>query len=169
MADDSAELDPEALEYALRLVGRPQMKLKEEQRAAIKVILSGKDVFLWLPTGYGKSVCFELLPFLFDHKLGRIGTRCCSLVLVLSPLIALMVNQVVNLRKIGIKVAIMSGSSQVGPTMQANEMDLKECSLLYSVPEAILGHKWRDCIEMSEVSNRIVAIVVDEAHCVSKW
>ena len=53
----------------------------------------------------------------------------------------------------------MSGSSQVGPTMQANEMDLKECSLLYSVPEAILGHKWRDCIEMSEVSNRIVAIV----------
>ena len=102
---------------------------------------------------------FELLPFLFDHKLGRIGTRCCSLVLVLSPLIALMVNQVVNLRKIGIKVAIMSGSSQVGPTMQANEMDLKECSLLYSIPEAILGHKWRDCIKMSEVSNRIVAIV----------
>ena len=58
MADDSAELNPEALEYVLRLVGRPQMKLKEEQRAAIKVILSGKDVFLWLPTGYGKSVCF---------------------------------------------------------------------------------------------------------------
>ena len=46
MADDSAELDPEALEYAFWLVGRPQMKLKEEQRATIKVILSGEDVFL---------------------------------------------------------------------------------------------------------------------------
>ena len=58
MADDSAELDPEALEYAFWLVGRPQMKLEKEQRAAIKVILSGKDVF------FGYQLAMENLPVL---------------------------------------------------------------------------------------------------------
>ena len=43
------------------------------------------------------------------------------------------------------------------------------CSLLFSVPEAVFGHKWRDSIENPDVSDRIVAIVIDEAHCVSKW
>lgn len=93
-------------------------------------------MYFWLPTGYGKFACFELLPFLFDNKLGKTGTICCSLVLVLSPLIAVMVNQVANLRKRGMMVV----SSPVGPTMQSNIMDLKKCSLLYSVAEAILGH-----------------------------
>ena len=49
-------------------------------------------MFIWLPTGFGKLICFELLPFVYDHKLGSVGTHTCGLVLVLSPLIPLMVN-----------------------------------------------------------------------------
>ena len=52
----------EALSYAL---GSPEMILKGEQKEAIKAIYDGKDVFVWLPTGFGKSVCFQALPFVF--------------------------------------------------------------------------------------------------------
>ena len=45
----------------------------EEQTACIKAIYEGKDVFLWLSAGFGKSMCYEILPFVFDDKLGRQG------------------------------------------------------------------------------------------------
>ena len=44
------------------------LKLKPEQLQAIRHVYDGKDVSLWLPTGFGKSVCYETLPFVFDHK-----------------------------------------------------------------------------------------------------
>ena len=59
------------------------MTLKPEQKACVKSIYEGKDVFLWLPTGFGKSICYEVLPFVFDIELGRVG----SLVFVVSPLV----------------------------------------------------------------------------------
>jgi len=45
--------------------------LKEKQIEAMKALYEGKDVFLWLPTGYGKSICYQALPFLYDYKLKR--------------------------------------------------------------------------------------------------
>ena len=56
------------------------------QRDCIKHLYKGKDVFLWLPTGFGKSLCYEVLPFVFNDKLGRHG----SVVIVISPLVSLM-------------------------------------------------------------------------------
>ena len=54
-------------------------------------IYEGKDAFLWLPTGYGKSVCFQSLPVLFDFKFGRVDSPPCqkSVCLVVSPLMLL--------------------------------------------------------------------------------
>ena len=66
----------------------------------------GKDVFVWLPTGFGKSLCYEVLPFVFDYKLGRQD----SLVIVVSPLISLMADQVMGLRRRSVDSAIMSSS-----------------------------------------------------------
>ena len=51
----------------------------------------------------------------------------------------------------------------------ANEENLRSCSLIYSSPEALLHTKWRKVLENSLVTNRVCAVVVDEAHCVSKW
>ena len=69
---------------------RPQViVLKREQRASIKAVYEGKDAFVWLPTRFGKSVCYEALPFVFDFKL-RTNAPC--LALVISPL-----DQVVSL------------------------------------------------------------------------
>ena len=66
-------------------------------------------VFLWLPTGFGKSVCYEVLPFLFDYKLGNSAASESSIVIVVSPLVSLMVDQVTSLRSHGVSAAIMSG------------------------------------------------------------
>ena len=60
-----------ALQYALERLGRPSLILKPEQTQAIKSVLMGKDTFVWLPTGFGKSICFEALPFAYDYKLGN--------------------------------------------------------------------------------------------------
>ena len=82
---DNGEFD-RALQYALLQLGTPSIAPKPEQRKAIHSIYRGRDVFVWLPTGFGKSLCYEVLPFVMDHKLSRIDAKS-SLVLVVSPLI----------------------------------------------------------------------------------
>ena len=72
---------------ALSTLGSSHLQLKEEQKKAVQAICEGRDVFVWLPTGFGKSLRYQLLPFVFDHRRGS-GK---STVLVVSPLIALMV------------------------------------------------------------------------------
>ena len=92
---DNGEFD-RALQYALLQLGTPSITPKPEQRKAIHSIYRGRDVFVWLPTGFGKSLCYEVLPFVMDHKLSRIDAKS-SLVLVVSPLIALMTDQVCSI------------------------------------------------------------------------
>ncbi len=61
-----------ALAYALSCVGKPGLVLKDKQLEALKCLYVGKYVFLWVPTGYGKSICFQTIPpFLIDAKLVR--------------------------------------------------------------------------------------------------
>ncbi len=81
------------LSYALSCVGMPGLALKSKQ-----LKYTESDVFLWVPTGYGKSICYQTLSFLLDAKLGRTSTPLTerSVVLVISPLVSLMVNQVVH-------------------------------------------------------------------------
>ena len=66
------------------------LSLKDQQVEAIKLLSEGKDVFVWFPTGYGKSVCYQLLPFVFDVKLGRTNAPLVdrSVILVISPLVS---------------------------------------------------------------------------------
>ena len=94
----SAELC-EALAYALSCVGRQDLTLKPKQEEALLHLYDGQDVFAWFPTGYGKSLCYQLLPFMYDFKLKRTSVRRTerSVVLVLSPLVSLKVDQVASL------------------------------------------------------------------------
>ncbi len=157
-----------AISHALQRVC-PGITPKPEQLDAIRAVYNGKDVFVWLPTGFGKSFCYEMLPFVMDHKLGRVSTTCSSVVLVISPLIALMVDQVISLRRRGIRAAVLSTGSGVEKSLIASEEDLAECSLLYSAPESLVISRWKDVLETPVISKRIVAVIVDEAHCVSMW
>ena len=58
-----------AISYALRSIGKASIQLKKEQKEALASVYKGQDTFVWLPTGYGKSICYECLPFLYDFKL----------------------------------------------------------------------------------------------------
>ena len=102
----------EAIAYALSWVGRQDLTLKPKQEEALVHLYDGRDVFAWFPTGYGKSLCYQLLPFMFDFKLKRTNSRRTerSVVLVLSPLVSLMVDQVAGLQKRGVSAAILSGN-----------------------------------------------------------
>ena len=71
-----------ALFFALQRLDSPGMRLKPEQVASISAVYKGKDVFIWLPTGFGKSVCYETtpfltetIPFIMDCKLQRVGSE----------------------------------------------------------------------------------------------
>ena len=70
MVSSSFGLD-RALAYALSCVKQEGLSLKDQQVEAVKLLSEGKDIFMWFPTGYGKSICYQLLPFVFDVKLGR--------------------------------------------------------------------------------------------------
>ena len=64
----------DALSYALSCVGLSSIVLKQEQLTAIRYLYQRKDIFLWLPTGFGKSVCYEVLPFLFNFAGSKSGS-----------------------------------------------------------------------------------------------
>jgi ATP-dependent DNA helicase RecQ len=117
--------------------------------------LAGRDVFALLPTGGGKSLCFQL------PALARPG-----LAVVVSPLIALMKDQVDALRAAGIQAAFLN-SSLDGREMQARGQALNsgEYRILYVAPERVMMPGFLEALLRWNVS----LIAVDEAHCVSEW
>jgi len=106
MACVSTDLDC-ALSYALQRLDTPNLIVKPEQRSVIESICNGKDTFVWLPTGCGKSICYQTLRFVFD-KMSRKCAAGDSVVVVVLPLISLMEDQVASLRKRGVNAAIVA-------------------------------------------------------------
>ena len=92
------------LKFALCCVGKGDFMLKAEQ---LDVIYNGRDVFLWLPTGFGKSIRYKTLLLVYNYKHTNSGTSSgCSIVLVVSPLVSLMMDQVAGLRSCEVSAAI---------------------------------------------------------------
>ncbi|RSK42157.1 RecQ family ATP-dependent DNA helicase [Hymenobacter perfusus] len=125
------------------------------QEDIIRSVLAGQDTLALLPTGGGKSICFQV------PALARPG-----LCLVVSPLIALMKDQVENLRKRGIKAeAVYAGMSH-----QEIDQTLDNCvygpvKFLYVSPERLLTDMFRARVGKMKVS----LLAIDEAHCLSQW
>ncbi|MGS4344824.1 ATP-dependent DNA helicase RecQ [Myroides odoratus] len=128
---------------------------REPQEAIITSVLEGKDTFALLPTGGGKSICFQIPALLLP------GT--C---LVISPLVALMQDQVNNLNALGIKAtAIMGGASLTDIDAILDNCLYGEYKLLYISPERLEQTWLLERIEHLKIS----LIAVDEAHCISQW
>lgn len=126
-----------------------------DQEEVINRILNGKNNFVLMPTGGGKSLCYQIPALLLD-----------GFVVVVSPLIALMHDQVTALQQLGIKAeAINSNISQEKVWNIKNMMRNNQIDLLYVAPERLLMPEFLDLL--SEMSVRLFAI--DEAHCVSQW
>ena len=94
------------------------------------------------------------------------------MVIVVAPLIALLEDQVQSLRARGVSAGIVSSGGREGKAaadLLVSEETLGSASLLFCSPEALLQDRWLDALEKGDFSGRVRAVVVDEAHCVSKW
>jgi len=131
---------------------------KGEQEAIITNILAGNDTFVIMPTGGGKSMCYQL-PALMSE-----GTA-----IVISPLIALMKNQVDQLRAFGGSDSIahfLNSSLTKSETARVKEDILSgKTKLLYVAPESLTKQENIDFLRLNSVS----FVAVDEAHCISEW
>ena len=132
----------ECVSYALCQLKMESVTLKEEQRSAMEAVYNGYDVFVWLPTGYGKSLCYQVLPFIMDFKLGLVESSKHSLVLVVSPLVALMVDQVTSLRKRSVNCSIVTSSGGIDKDLLTTDDSLlTDSTLLYTRSYAIKDAK----------------------------
>ena len=93
-----------AIDSSIRKLGYE--KLKEHQRRVVQAFTEGNDVFAVLPTGYGKSLCYFCLPYLYDILDDRDPTTTWSVILVISPLNALMDDQVRTLTGKGVHAVV---------------------------------------------------------------
>ena len=125
------------------------------QEKIIKHILKGQDALVVLPTGGGKSLCYQLPALIFD-----------GLTVVVSPLISLMQDQVGQLEERNIRAAYLNSTlsySEQETTMQRVKQG--EVKLLYMAPETLVKHGTLLQLDRANVS----CLAIDEAHCISQW
>ena len=128
---------------------------KNNQQEIIKEVLEGKNILTVMPTGGGKSLCYQLPATLFD-----------GLTLVVSPLIALMQSQVAQLQLLGIKAYCLNSSNSDDENKEIIEMlKSNKIKLLYIAPERLIKNETIDLLKTKKIS----LLAIDEAHCVSQW
>ena len=128
---------------------------RPEQETIIRQILSGRDVFAVMPTGAGKSLCYQLPALMLP-----------GITIVVSPLISLMIDQVKALNEAGVHAAYIN--SALTENQIAKAIELAKCGqykMIYVAPERLETPRFLDFACHAEIS----MITVDEAHCISQW
>ncbi|OXV09012.1 hypothetical protein Egran_03221 [Elaphomyces granulatus] len=141
---------------------------RPNQLEAINATLSGKDAFVLMPTGGGKSLCYQLPSVITSgHTKG--------VTIVISPLLSLIQDQVAHLNKLNIKAFFVNGEVDaehrkwVLDTLASGEA-CQLIQLLYITPEMInKSHNLRAALQKLHRNRKLARIVIDEAHCVSQW
>ncbi|NND81138.1 MAG: DNA helicase RecQ [Gammaproteobacteria bacterium] len=131
------------------------LEFRGHQQQVIECALAGKDSLVLMPTGGGKSLCYQLPPLLQD-----------GMAIVVSPLIALMQDQVSALRQLGVNAAYLNSTL----TAEAHNQVMRQIydgdlDLLYIAPERLLQENTLQRLVQVPIS----LIAIDEAHCVSQW
>ncbi len=146
------------------MTGNPLKSLKQifgyetyrpQQQEIIEELIQGKDAFVLMPTGGGKSLCYQI-PALHRPGVG----------IVVSPLISLMKDQVDALQACGVKAAFYNSSLKSGEARRVLAMlHAGELDLLYIAPERLIGDNFLQRLKDIPVS----LFAIDEAHCISQW
>ena len=130
-------------------------QFRGHQEDIIGKVVDGKDAFVLMPTGSGKSVCYQIPSMI------RKGTG-----IVISPLIALMHDQVTALRQNGIRAEFLNSSLTAAEADRVHaRIRSGETDLLYVAPERLLKERFRRLLDHMDVA----LFAIDEAHCVSQW
>ncbi|MGH6634616.1 MAG: DNA helicase RecQ [Gammaproteobacteria bacterium] len=126
-----------------------------QQAEIVAHVAEGRDALVLMPTGGGKSLCYQIPALL------RAGTG-----VVISPLIALMQNQVDALAEVGVRAAFLNSTLSVNEAVDVERRVRRgEIDLLYVAPERLLSERCLDLLS----TTRLALFAIDEAHCVSQW
>ena len=166
-----------AIEHGVLALGHQEAR--PLQSDAAKAVLRGRDTFLNVPTGYGKSLTYQILPMSARFLLDALEKDYAGVpsVLIVSPLVALMYDQAQKLLNVDdASVLVLSDAVQLhqgcvkGHTATGTVDSARKCTHIFACPEAILhSYKWRKLLLDTEFVNSLVALVIDEAHCIVKW
>ena len=162
-----------AIVHAVNRLGYRQPT--DEQREIVNKFVKGRDVFVSLPTGSGKSLCYACLPLVFDSLRTASEERDHhSIVVVVAPLTALMQDQVASFRAKGLTAACVGGhhSGVTLPRVVTDEEVVArgKAQLVYMSPETLLSEPlWRELFRSPTYKSNLVALAIDEAHLVAKW
>jgi len=128
---------------------------REHQLDVIQKIIDGQDAFVLMPTGIGKSICYQI-PSIIRHGVG----------LVISPLIALMQDQVGALRQSGVSAEFLNSSlTRQEAQLVENRVVSGKADILYVAPERLQSEGFQRFIQKFPIA----VFAIDEAHCVSQW
>ena len=163
-----------ALEYALDKLGKAELSLKEAQYEALKsVVFQGKDTICILPTGYGKSLIYQLLPYVFDYFSS--SEENSSSIIVVSPLNALMQDQINKLRgHLNVRVLkdqrYSAGEKDDNSTTTIDHFKVPP-QILFAHPEVLIENRniFTNVLKSKIYKESVKAIVIDEAHLVVEW
>ena len=151
--DIGADLGARALHVLETVFGYPAFR--GQQGEIVEHVASGGDALVLMPTGGGKSLCYQI-PALLRDGVG----------VVVSPLIALMQDQVDALEEVGVRAAFLNSTQTFEETLRIERLVRSgEIDLVYVAPERLMTPR---CLELFEAS-RISLFAIDEAHCVSQW
>src|SRR3569623_1329341 len=126
-----------------------------QQAEIVELLAVGGDALVLMPTGGGKSLCYQI-PSLLREGVG----------VVVSPLIALMQDQVDALAEVGVRAAFLNSTQSFDESLEIERRVRRgELDLLYVAPERLMTPR---CLELLE-SSKIALFAIDEAHCVSQW
>jgi len=146
-------MDESALSYLQNTFGYEQFRLKQGE--IIQTLIDGDDALVLMPTGGGKSLCYQI------PSLVREGTG-----IIISPLIALMQDQVMALQQLGINAAFLNSTLDAESSRQTESAMINgELDMLYVAPERLNTGSFQNLLRQTEIS----LFAIDEAHCVSQW
>ncbi|NSB15641.1 DNA helicase RecQ [Clostridium beijerinckii] len=146
-------MDNVALNYLEKYYGYKSFRKGQED--IISKIINGEDVLAIMPTGGGKSICYQMPALMLE-----------GITIVISPLISLMKDQVDTLKDMGIKGALINSTlSAIEEKEVINNLENSEIKILYIAPERLESFEFLSVISKCNISQ----IAIDEAHCISQW